>query len=522
MTDWARLSVSYCQYEVSAVPGVSGTEIYTLGDNLLHIGGPYQFTGFCGIHTGWIEARVRVLSGPPTEVDVDWDAISEATLWSPSGRMSVVGLMGGFAEALTDVAVPRGLLRVRVHARDRLDETVRTDDDPPEQHELHIWAVSEETPWRTVLADPEGRDWEQKPAKAAEWAMRSLVPRPSGRPAILPPLPPDPYEDDTGLSRVAVVRYRPAPVEVSVGMLPAGDLEVRLERVDGETLAWSWATADEPIFPHPLTTLPDDEPSTVRLTSGPDGFTLRHEGVLGRHAFALGLVWDHLLDTAGSYPWMETLRERAAEATALAEKTRRRQAERDAERWGGAPPSDRVRGLPSQAWSLARIDRRLLDRIEALPAARQREAACWAARRAMRVAGLEQIGWIADALADVEADRPMPRSFTEQHGAAAFTRLMSDPEVPHTTVPLYPDPKAFGTRGVLVSKALDTRGGLDSQALDTRGVTEMLQQAAAFPALIALAEDDPLVAAIDAVYSAAIAHGDDRDRFLTDAHTALH
>lgn len=296
-----------------------------------------------------------------------------------------------------------------------------------------------------------------------------------------------------------MVRHRPAPVAVSGGVLPAGDLEVRLERVDGDPLRWSWATADEPIFPHPLATLPDDEPSTVRLTSGPDGFTLRHEGVLGRHAFALGLIWDHLLDTAGSHPWMETLRGQAAEATALAEKTRRLRAERDAEQWGGAPPSDRVRGLLSQARSLARIDRPLLDRIDALPAARQREAACWAARRAMRVAGLERIGWIADALGAAEADRPLPRPFTEQSGTAAFNRLLSDPEVPHTTITHRLVSKAFGTRRV----------------------TEVLQQAAAFPALIALANDDPLAAAIDAVYNAAIAHGDDRDRFLTDAHTAL-
>jgi hypothetical protein len=152
--------------------------------------------------------------------------------------------------------------------------------------------------------------------------MLSLVPRPAGRHPLLPPLPPDPYQDDAGLSRVVVIRHRPAPMEVSAGVLPAGDLEVRLERVDGETLSWSWGTAAEPIFPRPLAVLPDDEPSTVRLTSGPDGFTLRHEGVLGRHAFALGLIWDQLLDT-GSCPWMETLREQAAEATALAERSRR-------------------------------------------------------------------------------------------------------------------------------------------------------------------------------------------------------
>ncbi|MEV4481515.1 hypothetical protein [Micromonospora coxensis] len=499
MTEWARLFVSYCQYDVFTVPGASGVGIYVLGDDLVHVGGPNQFTGFCGIHTGWIEARVWVLSAPPAEVDAGWDAISEATLWSPSGRLSVVGLMGGGAEALTDVAVPRGLIRVRVHARDRLHETVRVDGDPPERHELHVWAVDEETPWRTVLADPGGRGWEQKPAKAAEWAMLSLVPRPSGGPGGSRPLPPDPYRDDAGLSRVAVVRHRSAPVEVPAGVLPVGDLAVRLERVDDETLTWSWSTADAPIFPEPLTTLPDDEPSTVRLTSGPDGFTLRHEGVLGRHAVTLGLIWDQLLDDAGSYPWWETLRRQAAEATAQAEKARRLRAARDAEQWGGPPPSDRLRRLPSQARSLARMDRPLLDHIDALSATRQREAACWAARRAMRVAGLEQIGWIAEALAAAEAARPLPRSFTEQGGGDAFRRLLSDPEVPHTTVTLRWEATAFRTPRV----------------------TEMLQQAAAFPALLALANDDPLVAAIDAIYNAALAHGDDRDRFLTDAHAAL-
>jgi hypothetical protein len=498
-TGWARLFVSYNQYEVSTVPGSSGMGIYTLGDALLHVGGPNTFTGFCGVHTGWIELRVRVRPEPPVLVDDGWDAISEATLWCPRGRLSVIGLMGGLAENLTDVAVPRGLIRVRVHTRDRLHETVRSDSDPPERHELHIWAVSEQAPWRTVLADPRRRGWEQKPAKAAEWAMLSMAPRPSGRPAILPPLPPDLYEDDSGLSRVTVLRRRSTPIEVPAGLLPAGDLEVRLEQVDSDTLTWTWATAGEPIFPNPLIALPDDEPSTIRLIHSQDGYTLRHEAVLGRHTFALGLLWDHLLDNTGRYPWMDRLREQAAQAHALVEKTRRRQAEREAKRWGGVPPSDRVRGLLGQARSLARIDRPLLDRIEGLPAARQRETSCWAARRAMRVAGLEQIGWIAEALAAAEAGRPLPRSLTEQYGTEAFDRLMADPEVPRTTVPLHHEPGTFRAHGV----------------------TEILQQAAAFPALTALANDDPLAAAVDAVYNAAIAHGNDRDLFLTEAHAAM-
>src|SRR6187551_308328 len=150
VTDWARLFVSYCQYEVVTVPGASGLEIYTLGDDLVHVNGPSRLTGFCGTHTGWIEARARIRTGRPARLPTGWDVISEATLWCPSGRLSVIGLMGGLAEPLTDVAVPRGLIRVRVHARDRIHETERTDNSPSEQHEFHIWSVTEETPLQTL------------------------------------------------------------------------------------------------------------------------------------------------------------------------------------------------------------------------------------------------------------------------------------------------------------------------------------------------------------------------------------
>jgi hypothetical protein len=501
--DWARLFVSYSQYAVTTEPGETGLEIYTLGDDLLHVGGPTSVTGFCGEHTGWIEVRARVLPGPPAAADAGWDAISEATLWCPDGELSVIGLMGDTTEGLADIAVPSGLIRVRVHARNRLDEGERTDHDPPEQHEIHIWAVPEESPWRTVLAGPQDLGWAQNPAAAASWAMLSLVPRPSGyHPALQPHLPPGPDED-----RVTVVRHRPGPVEVPVGVLPAGDLEVRLDRAGGETLTWSWATAAEPIFPQPLTTLPDDEPTTVRLAIGPDGLTLRHEGVLGRDATAVGLIWDHLLDRPGSYPWMRKLRAEAAEAhrqaaKALerAEKALRRRAEDEAAKWGGSPPSDRVRGLPlAVARGLARMDRPLLDLIEGLSPAGQREAAAWAARRALRVAGLDRIGWIAEAFAAVDAGGPLPPSFTEQGGAAAFQRLLDDPDLPRTTVPI-PNPMNAYAMGELPDAS---------------------QQAMAFPALIALGNADPLAAAINATYSAAIAHGDDRLGFLADARIAL-
>lgn len=85
MTDWARLLFSYNQYEVSAVPGASGVAIYALDDGLLHIDGPNQLIGFCGIHTGWIDARVRV-ARPPGEADA---------AGTRSVRSSVDGRHGG-------------------------------------------------------------------------------------------------------------------------------------------------------------------------------------------------------------------------------------------------------------------------------------------------------------------------------------------------------------------------------------------------------------------------------------------
>lgn len=486
VTDWARLSVDYSQYQVQADPEPSGLEIYTIGDTLLHVGGPGEFTGFCGVHSGDIQARVRVLDAPPAELDSGWEAISETTLWCPSGQLSVVGLMGETADALTDVAVPRGLIRVRVHARDRFDESERTEEHPPERHEFHVWAVSEDLPLRTLLTDGTGQDSARNSAHAAAWAMLSLVPRPSGRPA--------PEEDD---ARVAVVRHRPAPVEIPGGVLDVGDLEVRLHRVDDETFTWSWATAAEPIFPRPLTVLPDNEPSTVRLTSGPEGCTLRHEGVLGRHAVALGLIWDHLLDAGGPLPWTATLRKQAAQETAAAERSRRRDEERAAEQWGGRAPSVRVRKLGiTQARQLARFDRTLLDRIDALPAARQREVARWAAGEAIRTARLDRIGWINDALVAVEAGDQLPPAFTETYGKAVYDRFVSEPDLPQTKIPSRHLPDEYRASGI----------------------QEVPQSTPAFYALVKLGDEDPLVAAIDAVYWAAFTRFEDRARFLAEAN----
>ena len=469
MNTFVRQFVDYCQYQVRSAPyWRTGMHIYVVGDDLLHVSSPTECTGFAATHTGWIEMRVVTADEPPAEISDEWDAVSETTLWCPRGVLSVYSMMGNTTEELVDLSVRPGLIRVRAHARNRIHESVRAEDDPPEQHELLVWPVTEDVGSRTLWTDGTRPEFEQKHAQAAEYAMLDVIrPYDTGE------------ERDPDLPRVAVVRRRSVPWSVDEAMLlleerlPVGVREVRLTRSTNDTLVWQWASASA--------ALPDDQPSTVRLEAADGVLTVRHEGVLGRHAVMLGLVWDHLLAKDPDSPpaWEPVLQARAAEEIERTDNLRRLRTEREAESWGGTPPTERLRAAGGKARVFSRLDRPLLDRLAGLPADRQRAIAVWAARRAMRVAGLEQTGWIAEALEAVEAGGHLPAALTEDHGHAGFNRLLDDPATPQTVIALPGGPANF------------------------------LQQAAAFPALLALAKEDPLAAAVDAVYTAATAHGED-------------
>jgi hypothetical protein len=474
---FVRQFVDYNQYQVRSAPyWRTGMGIHVVGDDLLHASSPTECTGFAATHTGWIEMRVVTGDSPPSEISDEWDAISETTLWCPRGVLSVHSMMGSTTDGLVGLSVRPGLIRVRAHARNRISESVRTDGDLPEQHELLVWPVTEEIGPQTLSTDGTRGDWEQKRVKAATYAMLDVI------------RPYDTHEErDPDLPRVTVVRRRAVPLPVAEAMrvlegrLPVGDHEVGLARTSDDTLEWRWASA--------IAALPDDEPSIVRIQAGNDRLTIRHEGVIGRHAVMLGLVWDHLLDKQTDSPpaWEPVLRARAAEHIERMEHNRRLRAQREAKTWGGTPPTERLRVLSGHASALARLDRPLLDSLAAMPADRQREIAVWAARRAMRAAGLEEIDWIAEALEAVEAGGQLPTALTDDHGQDASRRLFEDPATPHTVVTLPGGPPNF------------------------------LQQSAAFPALLALAYENPLAAAVDAVYSAAITHGEEGyTAFLTE------
>jgi hypothetical protein len=148
-------------------------------------------------------------------------------------------------------------------------------------------------------------------------------------------------------------------------------------------------------------------------------------------------------------------------------------------RWGGRQPTERLRNVGSNARGLARLDRDLVDAIAAADPALQRAIAGWAARRAYTLAGIATLGWVAPALAAAERGQALPPPFDDR--ARVWQLLHSDRRVPRTTVtPL--------------------RGGPGIKS----------QQHMAVPALFAAVHDDPLQAALDALYAAVAVGGSHR------------
>lgn len=482
MGTFERLFVDYHQLVITTGPG-GGLPIYTIGDDLVHQTGAGSLTVMAGLHTGEISVRAQVLDGPPEpEAPEYWDAVSEATLWCPDGQVSIHGLMGHSTDALRFITVPGpGLLRVQVRARDRIDEEMvdlEHDGQTPETMEVLVWPVRQDLGVRTLRDDGAGSSWTPKPEAAAGWAVVHLV-----REA-------NPDERQMRLARCypSDERYdirRPVPEDwpgLGEVVLPAGDVEVRL---DGEG-RWQWATV-----PGSATVVPDGSISDVTIESDADGRrTLVHRGVPGSHAVPLGLVWDHLLrQPAPPYPWEPIFADLAAKAEARAVEARRSRERADATRWGGRAPSERVRTLQANALGLARMDRELLDALERAAPQQQREVAIWATHRACAVALLDTVDWIAAALAAVDRGEPVPPPFDD--ASAAWHRLFNDPRVPRTVITT-PD-----------------------------GTPNCSQQAMALPALFAVAVADPLTAAVETVFCAAISHGPDHPRLLADARSLL-
>jgi hypothetical protein len=167
-------------------------------------------------------------------------------------------------------------------------------------------------------------------------------------------------------------------------------------------------------------------------------------------------------------------RERAAEQARL---------EAEKREWGGRLPGERLRQVRANALSVARLDRPLVDALAEADLVTLRQIARWVTRRAFVEAQLAEVEWIAPALAAMDRGEALPAPFDDEQ--RAWDLLLSDARVPQTLV-TSPD------------------GRLDN----------CLQQAMAFPAVFSAREEDPLRAALDALWSAAVAFGYGRHQVL--------
>ncbi|MFT7871104.1 MULTISPECIES: hypothetical protein [Amycolatopsis] len=214
--------------------------------------------------------------------------------------------------------------------------------------------------------------------------------------------------------------------------------------------------------------------------------------VVVRETSAIAAYWHGF---ARNLPPPPTEAERAAqrEADRRAEEEARAKAEHEQllREWEGVLPPAPVLDLPpGPLRAFAKRDRELVGAALAAGPEVRRALARRVARLAFERAGLDGVGWIAEGLRALDEGSALPPPFDDW--TAAWDRLLSDPEVPHTLV--------------------RTPDGRHDNAL---------QQAMAFPAIFAAAHEDLSRALGEALSAAEYTYGADRERFSAEVRAAL-
>lgn len=221
--------------------------------------------------------------------------------------------------------------------------------------------------------------------------------------------------------------------------------------------------------------------------------------------------------------------------------------------WGGRSPSRTLREVGGNVRGLLAFDPDLVHAIDAATPETQRATALLAARRACEVAGLTDLGWIAAGLTALAEGRPLPPPLDDP--AQAWRTLGADPQVPGGTVgravppkrpPFQPParsdahtpmpkpmalPRITGPAATLVEPpdpavppTPEPGGAMPFTVRVTLGEPDpslrMSQPHMALPALLGAAEPDPLQAALDAVYAAVAAYGEDYRTLLREVRSA--
>lgn len=158
---------------------------------------------------------------------------------------------------------------------------------------------------------------------------------------------------------------------------------------------------------------------------------------------------------------------------------------------------------------MVRLDRGLTDAISAAEPSVQQAVARWAARRALEAAGLAHLPWVAPALKLLDSGFPLPAPFDNP---VVPTPSMSIEEYRAAYDPAH-DPLDFMARDSTV--VYTTVAAFDG------GSMRHSRQHAALPALRGAAADDPLKAAMDALFAAAVSFGDQYSALFGDVRAAF-
>ncbi|WP_338118790.1 hypothetical protein [Streptomyces cyaneofuscatus] len=182
--------------------------------------------------------------------------------------------------------------------------------------------------------------------------------------------------------------------------------------------------------------------------------------------------------------------------------------------WGGRLPNEALRGArASNVLGLLPFDSVLVHTLGASDPGVQHTVALLSARRACEAAGLTDVPWVADALAALDAGRPLPPPFDDP--ARMWDALRSDPRVPDTSVleavpperpPYQPPPPGPDDPYTVVETFPRT----------PRALHRISQPHYALPAVLAAAGPAPLIAALDAVWHALNTCGEHYPAFLDE------
>ncbi|MEV0502051.1 hypothetical protein AB0I84_31275 [Streptomyces spectabilis] len=199
-------------------------------------------------------------------------------------------------------------------------------------------------------------------------------------------------------------------------------------------------------------------------------------------------------DHARSLPPPHGPEKRAAAARLRreAEETIVRGAQREAEAgdWRGRAPSPALREAGGNKWGLIALDRDLVDAVDSADAATQRAIARWAVSYAIARAELDTFYTFARAIEALRVGEELPVPLRDRAGAWEW--FIAQKNLPRTFVR-----SLHGSEG------------------------EVLQQAMAMVALFAAVQEDPLRAALDALYAAAATYGSAYPHLLAEARAAF-